>query len=126
MKIQGQEEYILKEQWMRLLKDEIKIMSIFLKNLNAGYNVTIYIFQTFLESQSCFEEVRKFIHDQLNKSYDTHSKYLKQISDYKKCKGGNIEDFIGITSQMRLIFEEEAKVQDFSMRSLKKIMTQTN
>lgn len=62
---------------MRLLTDEVKIMSIFLKNMNSGYNVTIYIFQTFLESQSCFEEIRKFIQEQLNKSYNSHSKYLK-------------------------------------------------
>lgn len=58
----------------------------------------------------------------MNKSYETHSKFLKQIGDYKKCKGGSVDDVAEITNQMKIIFEEEAKILDNSIKNLKKVM----
>lgn len=100
----------MRDQWNRLIRDIIKILSIYLKNANWGFNLTIHIFQTLLEDENCFEDVKKFIYDHMNKSYEAHSRYLKQMGDYKKCKGGSIEDVVEITNQLKLIFDEEAKV----------------
>ena len=47
---------------------------------------------------------------------------MKQIGDYKKCKGGSVDDVAEITNQMKIIFEEEAKILDNSIKNLKKIM----
>lgn len=43
-----------------------------------------------MEKEGQEENIKKIVSMQLNKNYDVHKKYLKQIQEYKKEKEGSM------------------------------------
>lgn len=109
----------LKENWSKLIKDLIRMVSYFLKSSTLIMNTISMIFKRYLQKEKSFSKVRTLILKFLDKSYKRHSSFLTKIGEFKNKRNVNIELLFKCIEDVKDIFALESKSQDSITKNIK-------
>ena len=115
----------LTENWSKLIKDLIRMVSYFLKSSTLIMNTISMIFKRYLQKEKSFSKVRTLILKFLDKSYKRHSSFLTKIGEFKNKRNVNIELLFKCIEDVKDIFALESKSQDSITRNIKNCCTKS-